>query len=53
MVLQKSEINPNNTRFMSQWSVSLGFTLIDSISIRDIGETIAGNIHIRAKKGRR
>ena len=26
MVFQKSEFNPNNTRFLSQWNVSLGFT---------------------------
>jgi hypothetical protein len=33
-VFQKSEFNPNNTRFMSQWSVSLGFTHMDTASAR-------------------
>jgi hypothetical protein len=42
MVFQKSEFNPNNTRFMSQWSVSLGFTLIDTTSFRNMVKVTVG-----------
>jgi len=52
MVFQKSEFNPNNTPFMSQRRVSLGFTLIDTAFFRNmIKVTVGRNRFVRPMSG--